>query len=89
MDLQVQKKDGTLQPFDRSKISAGVMRSGASLEEAENVTGQVEAWAQGAAQNGVVGATELRTKVLEVLKTVNPVAGTAFESYQKPSVEPV
>ncbi|PIU03949.1 hypothetical protein COT44_00270 [Candidatus Shapirobacteria bacterium CG08_land_8_20_14_0_20_39_18] len=89
MDLQVQKKDGTLQPFDRSKISAGVMRSGAGIEEAENVTGQVETWAQGAAQNGVVGATELRAKVLEVLKTVNPTAGTAFESYQKPVVEPV
>lgn len=89
MDLQVQKKDGTLQPFDRSKISAGVIRSGASVEEAENVTLQVETWAQSTAQNGVVNATELRTKVLEVLKTVNPTAGTAFETYQKPQAEPV
>jgi transcriptional regulator NrdR family protein len=89
MDLQVQKKDGTLQPFDRSKVSAGAMRSGASIEEAENVTGQVEAWARSVAQNGVVNATELRAKVLEVLKTVNPVAGSAFETYQKPQVEPV
>ncbi len=88
MDLQVQKKDGTLQPFDRSKISAGVIRSGATPEESENVTAQVEAWAQGAAQNGVIGSTELRAKVLEVLLGVNPTAAAAFESYQKPQVQP-
>lgn len=84
MELQVQKKDGSLQPFDRNKISAGLIKSGASATEAESITSQVEAWAQGAAQNGVIKSLEVRAKVLELLRGVNPTAAAAFEAYQKP-----
>jgi transcriptional regulator NrdR family protein len=88
MNLQVQKKDGRLQPFEKEKVAAGLIRSGASVEEAENVASQVEAWAQTNAANGVVNSLDLRAKVLEVLKTVNANVATAFESYQKPQPEP-
>jgi transcriptional regulator NrdR family protein len=88
MNLQVQKKNGTMQPFDRTKVLSGLVKSGATSEQAEIVTSQVEAWAQTGAQNGVIGSLELRTKVLEFLKVVNPVAGAAFESYQKPQLQP-
>ncbi|MFZ5365950.1 MAG: ATP cone domain-containing protein [Patescibacteria group bacterium] len=86
MNLQVQKKDGSLEPFDRNKISAGLLKSGASAAEAESITVQVESWAQGAAQNGIIHSLEIRNKVLELLRGVNPTAAAAFESYQKPQV---
>lgn len=83
MDVQVRKKDGRLEPFDRNKILNGLLKSGASQAEAESVTAQVEAWVPTIAPAGVVNSTDLRTKVLELLKTVNPGAAAAFESYQK------
>lgn len=88
MNLQVEKKDGRLQPFDRSKIAAGLIRSGASVEEAENIASQVETWAQTNNVNGVLKSLDLRAKVLEVLKTVNEAVAIAFENYQKPQAEP-
>jgi transcriptional regulator NrdR family protein len=87
MNLQVQKKDGSMQLFDRTKILAGLVKSGATSEQAETVASQVEAWAQTGAPNGVIASLDLRAKVLEFLKVVNPVAGAAFESYQKTQVE--
>lgn len=89
MNLQVEKKDGRLQPFEKGKIVAGLMRSGASSEEAENVASQVEAWAVTNATGGVLKSLELRTKVLEILKTVNQVAAISFENYQKPQPETI
>jgi len=84
--LQVRKKDGRLEPFDRDKVKNGMLKSGASDAEAETVTGQVETWAQGVAQDGIVDTLEIRAKVLEILRGVNPGAAAAFEAYQKPSM---
>ena len=84
MELQIQKKDGRLEAFDRNKVLAGIVKSGALTEEAESITVQIETWAQDAAQNGVIGVLEIRGKVLEILRSVNPEAAARFESYQKP-----
>jgi transcriptional regulator NrdR family protein len=83
MPLKVQKKNGTAEDFDRNKILNGVLKSGAAQDQAETVTAQVEAWAQTAATNGVINSSDIRMKVLEVLRGVNPQAAASFESYQK------
>lgn len=84
MPLKVRKNDGSLEGFDRAKISGGAMKSGATAEQAEQVASQVEAWAQGAAIDGIIATTEVRAKVLEALRLVNPTAAASFEAYQKP-----
>lgn len=84
MELQVQKKDGRLEAFDRTKVLSGIVKSGASREEAESIATQIETWAQATAQNGVIGSLEIRGKALEILQSVNPKAAASFESYQKP-----
>lgn len=84
-NIKVQKKDGRLEDFDRSKVLAGITKSGATPEQAESITGQVEAWAQTAAVNGVIGSSQIRIKVLEVLQSVNPEAAANFRTYQKPA----
>lgn len=84
MELQVQKKDGTLEPFDRNKIKNGLLKSGVSETEAESITSQVETWAQTVAENNVIKTMDIRTKVLETLKGVNPTVAASFEAYQKP-----
>lgn len=84
MELQIQKKDGRLEAFDRTKILSGIIKSGALAEEAESIATQIETWAQDAAQNGMIGVLEIRGKVLEILRSVNPEAAASFEGYQKP-----
>lgn len=86
--VKVQKKDGRLEDFDRNKVLNGVVKSGATPQQAEEVTKQVEAWLSTAAVGGVVSSMAIRNKVLEVLRGINPVAAASFESYQKPAAAP-
>lgn len=81
---KVQKKDGRIEDFDRSKVLNGVVKSGASFDEAEIVTSGIEQWLPTVAKEGVITTTEIRTKVLEILREVNPQAAKNFENYQKP-----
>jgi transcriptional regulator NrdR family protein len=80
---QVQKKDGRLEAFDRSKLIRGALAAGATTEEAEKVATGIEAWLPTAEVDGVVRSADLRTKSLELLREVNPAAATSFEAYKK------
>jgi len=82
---KVQKKDGSLEDFDRGKIVNGVIKAGGSSADAEQVATQIEAWLPTAAVNGIVKSTDIRTKGLEALRTVNPTVAASFESYRKAS----
>lgn len=82
-NLKVQKKDGSTEGFDRMKIKNGIISSGAAEEQAESITVQIENWAPTAASNGVIKALDIKTKLLELLGGVNPVAKTTFENYKK------
>jgi len=86
--VKVQKKDGSLEDFDRNKVFNGVVKSGATPQQAEEVTKQVEAWLPSAAVGGVINSMAIRSKVLEVLRALNPVAAGAFEAYKKPPAAP-
>lgn len=83
MPIKVQKKDGQLEDFDRNKIIQGIIKSGATPEQAETVTSQIEVWVQSAAVEGVIVSGELRNKVFEFLRAVNPEAAASFEAYRK------
>lgn len=84
-NLQVEKKDGSLEPFDRAKTKASMVNAGASDSQAESLTTQIEGWAKQTAKEGVVKSSQIREKVLEVLRPVNPEAADAFEKYKKPA----
>jgi len=85
MPVKVQKKDGRLEDFDRNKVINGVIKSGATPEQAEEVVRQVEMWLPTAAVGGVISSTTIRMKVLEVLRGLNPNVAASFEAYRKPS----
>ena len=86
--FKVQKKDGTIEDFDRSKIVNGVVKAGCTPEEAERVAAEIEVWLPTVAVDGVVQSTDLRTKGLEVMRVVNPTCVATYESYQKPVETP-
>ena len=81
---KVQKKDGTLEDFDRSKIVSGLVKAGATVEEAEKVATEIETWLPSAATENVVNSLDIRVKGLDVLRVVNPDVAAKFDSYQKP-----
>jgi len=80
---QVQKKDGSLVDFDQNKIVSGILRAGGTQEDAQAVAANIDAWLPTVAVNDVVKTSDLRIKVLEELKLLNPVAAANFESYRK------
>jgi hypothetical protein len=88
MPFKVQKKDGQMEDFDRTKIVNGIIKSGGTPEEAENIAKQIEVWLPTVAVDGVVKSADIRAKLLEMLKVANPAVGAAFEAYKKPEVPP-
>lgn len=81
-NLKIRKNDGRMEDFDRNKVIRGVVVSGATAEQAEDIATQVEEWAK-SMPGGVVKSADVRTKVLSILHSVNPTAATAFETYRK------
>lgn len=81
--IEVKKKDGRLEDFDRNKLSDSVVKSGVPSAEAEKIAVQVESWAQDEAIDGVVSSNDIRIKVLDLLRSVNTEAATSFEAYNK------
>lgn len=82
--VKVRKRGGQIEDFDRNKTSNGMTKAGATPDQAEKITGQVEGWAQKSAVDGVIDSSQIKTKVLQLLQSVNPEAAKGFSSYQKP-----
>jgi len=82
-DLKVEKKDGRMEDFQKAKIITGFIKAGTSPEEAADIASRVETWAHGAAEDGVIKSTALGSRVLELLREVNPTAASNFEGYMK------
>lgn len=82
---KVQKKDGSLEDFDRTKIINGLVRAGATVEESEKVATEIDAWLPTSAVDNVVNSLDIRVKGLDLLKVVNPEIAAKFEDFQKPA----
>jgi len=81
--MQVQKKDGRLEEFDRNKLKQSILAAGANENEAESITVQLESWAPSMAINNAVHSQVIRAKTIELLKITNPVAAKTYEEYRK------
>jgi len=73
--VQVKKRDGSLEEFDREKIFRGVVAAGLAEEDATPLALAVEAWVGGAAGGNVVSTLEVRDKVLGLLRERDSEAG--------------
>jgi len=83
MMYKVRKNDGVEEDFDKNKILSGCMKSGATVVEAEKVATGIETWLPQVATNGAVSSMDIKLKVIELLKGVNPAVAVSFESYKK------
>lgn len=83
MDLQVKKKDGSLEPWDSNKILKSITFAGVPQEEVESVVTLIEAYAKRSARNSIISSVEIRSKILILLHQFYPAVAIAFESYKK------
>lgn len=82
-ELQVKKKDGGVEPFMREKLSGSLVKSGATPDQAESITSQVESWVPSVAEEGVVPSSTIREKVSELLGAENPAAAENYSTFKK------
>lgn len=84
-NLMVRKRSGTLEPFDASKLSAGVGAAladrPASATQVSRLVAEVESSLAG--RGGVVDSEEIGREVLERLRQVDEVAYLRFASVYK------
>lgn len=81
--MQVQKKDGRLEEFDREKLKKSILSAGVSAAEAELIAGKVETWAPTMVFNNTIHSQVIRAKVIELLRQTNAAATKTYEEYKK------
>ncbi len=74
--MDVMKKDGSSEAFDKSKIAAGCRKSGASDDVAKKVADAVAA----KAEEGI-STIEIGEMAIAELKKLDAKSGAAFEEY--------
>jgi len=79
---KIQKKDGTLENYDRAKLLLSMVRAQATPDQAETALSQVESWLTQSKQESV-STKEVHDKVVEILKGINPHAAQGYEIYRK------
>lgn len=83
-DLKVEKRDGDLEEWNYDKILLSIGKAMMPLKKAEKIASQVEKWAKEASKRRVVTSTDIRDKIIEILKETDPIAAEAYELYKKP-----
>ena len=64
-------------------VAGGDCRLRIAVVIAEQVAAEVEAWLPGAAVDETVEAEQIRLKVIEVLKQIDPMTAASFEAFKK------
>lgn len=80
---QFQKKDGSIVEFDQNKIIVGIIKAGATPVEAQTIVANIITWLPTVIVDNVVKSSDIRSKVISELQSINPAAADSFQSYLK------
>ena len=83
MEIQVRKRDGNLEPWSFDKLVAAIGKAGIAVQEAEQIASSVQSWARQEAVDGNIESTQIRDKVIEMLRKDYAVESRSFETYKK------
>jgi transcriptional regulator NrdR family protein len=83
LQVKVRKADGSVEPWNYDKVLNSVAKAGVALSVAENVILILEAWARNVSKEGIVNSSDVRDKIIEVLRGVDPIAADAYQVYKK------
>ena len=82
MEIQVIKKDGTLEDFEKDKIERVTLAAGLSQEQAKKLASDIEKWVESLGKNQIP-TLQIRNQVLSELNHLNQFAANAFLWYEK------
>lgn len=80
--MQVKKRDGRLEGFDREKLKRGLVAAGVEDEKVAELVDQLEDWAQEAAVDETIESQAIWEKVVEVLEGADPDAVDRYKAYR-------
>lgn len=83
--VQIIKKDGSLETFDKSKISMGLTHAGLLVSDANVIADEVEQWLPQIIEEDKVDSFVIRDRVVELLEERDPEAAKRFIEYKKQS----
>ena len=81
--MQVQKRNGTTQPFDKSKIVLGLTQAGVLVDEANIIADKIEQWLPSQAKDDTIMSIDVRDKVLRLLQEQGSASAGEFEGFEK------
>ncbi len=81
--VKINKRDGSYEEWNYDKVLAAIGKSMVPIKTAEAVATSVEKWVEKNSGKGEIDSIEIRDKVIEVLKEVDPVAAENFMVYKK------
>ena len=82
-ELRVLKTTGKIEDFQCTKIINGILKAGGTSDQAEEISHKITDWIVQQRSPKPTKTTEIREKVLQLLKEVNPQAGETFVNYRK------
>ena len=80
--MKIKKREGDLQDFDRTKVYRSVLAAGASQEETNVITDQVQNWIESLNEE-VISTETIKNKVIVLLEAQNPVVAQTYQNYKK------
>ena len=82
MKIQVIKKDGSSEDFEKGKIERVITAAGLYQEQAKKLASDIEKWAETSDKNQIT-TMQIRNQVLRELNNLNQFAANAFLWYEK------
>jgi len=77
--IQVKKRDGTIQDFDKTKIAVLLIKVGLSQAEADRIANEIESWS--VSQISPIDSSLIKEKLLTML---SPDIAQKIREYVKP-----
>jgi len=68
--------------FSVDKVVNSVSVAGVTQKEAEAIGALVQEWARKTASDNIISSIQIRDKVLELLKAIDPSSAQAFSAYR-------
>jgi len=81
--LKVRKRDGDLDDWSFDKLVTSMAKAGMNMEEAENLSKQVETWVMVQSQKGEITSSDIRDKVISSMAKIDPAAADSYRVYKK------
>lgn len=82
VNIEVKKRDGSLEPFNIKKIKRVVIAAGLSEKDGVHLADEVNAWAHSLNEQ-VINSAAIRDKVYEELKNIKLYSANLFAWYEK------